>query len=848
MSAQVTFDTPLSWLDSMMGHGSSNGFDTTISSEPFYNNPFAGSSTNEHSPLLPTADPSRRTEPPHPGPSRTRGGSSTNAGSGKNAPRRRIRPKIALDPSQPLTAQGKPRARVYVACNQCRIRKTRCDGAKPVCYNCQKRPPEVGDCSYEVQPKRRGQDKQPGTRVRASTTSRPAKRKRVDGRTEDEEEASESGSAAHTSGGDESQPSSQPQPSSDNCSGLSTDVEESAEEYDPFPLVDLDPPSTDAELGLGRYAEELSIPARPSLQFTRETWWDALLTFYSTEDSSTEVEMIALTSEQRTSTVQRIVGDIRALFHSSIYWVSFINLPRFFDSLLSTTKRSAMQPGLVLSALAVGKFAQSSEVEQGAKGRAKAFKLLDLAHSSLEASLASGWVDIGLIQAAWLLVYFEVQAHPRQSCDRERSSLLLLDSLIRFFSLTTLDADLKGVQNSLHTSSSVPPIIPSIPPEQPSFPSSATPSYTGMTEPRVFPSPVTHLFSAGSSSMTPSSAAPCTPPFEPLVPDTIGSSTSPPPANSPCNCLALSLGHNCPSIRGIAPAWAGTLIWPENVSEGEFRKEEYRRLVWASVMVTASMNSYTAVLEDVQKTSLWIKDPQNYALLFPGEALAMHGVPVPPNSVWTLYLRSMLLLHSCVRKRADMSLSESQRAQFAMNAWLEIDALENALNQHTCDLERNMGFQAREMIFSARMCVSHEFQRYIPQIATGRLFYRDKAESWLRLRMIMAERMWQNLLAGIDAPALDYRKPLLIYWFMSHVVKAMVLWRADPTLTIALEASKTFGKRAEYLMLFWPSSEQRREWQKLRYELVEACIKSGIAPPDASLPSPIPRVQRTVAA
>ncbi len=107
-----------------------------------------------------------------------------------------------------------------------------------------------------------------------------------------------------------------------------------------------------------------------------------------------------------------------------------------------------------------------------------------------------------------------------------------------------------------------------------------------------------------------------------------------------------------------------------------------------------------------------------YALLFPGEALAIHGVPMQANNVWTLYLRSMLLLHSCVRKRADVSMNDFERAQFAMNAWLEIDELEDALNKHTCDLERNLGYQAREMIFSARMCVSHEFQRYIPQVAT----------------------------------------------------------------------------------------------------------------------------------
>ena len=35
----------------------------------------------------------------------------------------------------------------------------------------------------------------------------------------------------------------------------------------------------------------------------------------------------------------------------------------------------------------------------------------------------------------------------------------------------------------------------------------------------------------------------------------------------------------------------------------------------------------------------------------------------------------------------------------------------------------------------------------------------------------MAERLWQNLISGIDAPALDHRRPMLIYWHMSHVMK-----------------------------------------------------------------------------
>ena len=35
--------------------------------------------------------------------------------------------------------------------------------------------------------------------------------------------------------------------------------------------------------------------------------------------------------------------------------------------------------------------------------------------------------------------------------------------------------------------------------------------------------------------------------------------------------------------------------------------------------------------------------------------------------------------------------------------------------------------------------------------------------------------------------------------------------------------------------------EQRKEWQCLRYQLVEACLKSGIPPPDPTLPGPLPR-------
>ncbi|RPD69868.1 hypothetical protein L226DRAFT_575336 [Lentinus tigrinus ALCF2SS1-7] len=89
----------------------------------------------------------------------------------------RAKSKIALDPSQPLTVEGKPRERVFVACDRCRVRKLRCDGAKPSCFNCQR---VAGvKCFYDPTPKRRGQDRAPRTRsaVGQRKPRRPAVKK-----------------------------------------------------------------------------------------------------------------------------------------------------------------------------------------------------------------------------------------------------------------------------------------------------------------------------------------------------------------------------------------------------------------------------------------------------------------------------------------------------------------------------------------------------------------------------------------------------------------------------------------------------------------------------------------------
>jgi hypothetical protein len=97
---------------------------------------------------------------------------------------RKDKMRIELSADQPPTTQGHTRSRVYVACTQwcapsspsynhlsstfsSRVRKIRCDGAKPVCHHCCQR---GGDeqCTYDSLPKRRGPDRVQGARTRGA--------------------------------------------------------------------------------------------------------------------------------------------------------------------------------------------------------------------------------------------------------------------------------------------------------------------------------------------------------------------------------------------------------------------------------------------------------------------------------------------------------------------------------------------------------------------------------------------------------------------------------------------------------------------------------------------------------
>ncbi|KAG8884790.1 hypothetical protein FRB97_003311 [Tulasnella sp. 331] len=90
---------------------------------------------------------------------------------------------------------------------------------------------------------------------------------------------------------------------------------------------------------------------------------------------------------------------------------------------------------------------------------------------------------------------------------------------------------------------------------------------------------------------------------------------------------------------------------------------------------------------------------------------------VTPLSHWALWSRVMLLWFVCIRRvsrgRPHISLSGfsasspeaygdtmgQEDTEFAMRAWMETVAIEEALDAHNCKLEQTLWYQTREYIF-----------------------------------------------------------------------------------------------------------------------------------------------------
>ena len=86
------------------------------------------------------------------------------------------------------------------------------------------------------------------------------------------------------------------------------------------------------------------------------------------------------------------------------------------------------------------------------------------------------------------------------------------------------------------------------------------------------------------------------------------------PASSTCGCEKYTLKQQWPTVSLVAPLWQATAMWPqgEALAESEVRKEEGRRLVWSSVMLSAACGGTAFGIDgDAHRFNLYVEDYQN---------------------------------------------------------------------------------------------------------------------------------------------------------------------------------------------------------------------------------------------
>ncbi|KAF9778621.1 hypothetical protein BJ322DRAFT_1014096 [Thelephora terrestris] len=720
---------------------------------------------------------------------------------------RRKRQHIELSSNQPLTVKGTQRTRVYTACLPCRSRKTRCDGARPACKNCVNR--ASGDpCLYDEMPNRRGPDKDPGARQRAKILGLPSEPRRRRRNT------SESGA---TNDDLTQEDVVQDLPLHSNHCGSVSQHPDDAFDLPTYPNPHDHPPINGYDTPARPVAHDLqpklnhSSPTRlpgyngsnsppdsylyitspayvsaqqapsetyfdtsptiipgPSLSYTRQTWWDSLLTLYATSGDSLESVSLTLTHTQRESASNHILFDIKFLFRVAPPSFCFFNVPRFSSLFSNHSRLLEMQPSYILAMLALATFLQSSETGLGAEGRKRALRLRDEAQSAMEASVNAGRVNPDLAKAAWLIAFFEVCSHPRHSTQRVTSSMAMLDSLVGYMHLMTIDV---GDARVIRWPEGVLPIVPR--------PRRRTLSTLQTT-----------------------------------------------PSSDPCSCREQTLGQHWPLAANIVPSWTSTPAWPDESLEPEIQKEESRRLVWSSIQLFAEYNSYS-VARGTGVMDFALCKASNYAFLFPGEVTTG---PSARDTVWSIYFRATLLWNGCIGMRGEMNVSDSAKAKYAMEAWKESCELDNLLDHHTCDTERAFLFVGREFLFNVRTYISQEFRQVIPLAQSDSI--RRKAEEWLSHQAMLMNHLMESLpkVTGHSNGSLMYR-PFFVFWFMGQIFRALTSWSMDNSLLVALDVGKAITIPAEYLMSLFPCDSQRVTYESVREQLVAACISARIPPP-----------------
>ncbi|KAF8919453.1 hypothetical protein CPB85DRAFT_1276709 [Mucidula mucida] len=491
----------------------------------------------------------------------------------------------------------------------------------------------------------------------------------------------------------------------------------------------------------------------------------------------------SLNTEQRTwwddflrsYTLRDIGEELHYLFKSAPQHLSFINIEKFLERL--SNDPTSVQPSFVLAGMAMSTLMRSGG-NMPAPGKSisdqveRAMYLRTLAEHALDAAYESHWVDATLAEAALILTLFETSLHPEHDPRRIEQALLRLDNIIRLLTLTTLD---EGDRDVTRFSSRSVPCVP------PPMSNSSHPPIIG-----------------------PQSSCVCTPPDPARLPD--------------------------PSKTYVYP-----LPWDTNWTLNEMRDEECRRLCWSALGLAAQYSIQCAVEErDTSMPRLFICDPGNYALLFPGEAVdrvsppyRAADAPSPKDSVWALYCRSLLLWCFCdgIRRTSLFGTRDGEDlAEYAQESWNEAQAIQDALEAHQCNLDTTVMWMCKEYIYNCRMAITQALRRsvLVPEsVAPGPAFTPKQAEEWVYFQQEIVKRATFSIQQSGAANQLA-RRPYQATWFATQLALCLRLWNHDRTLYSALELGRAITYPLDFINTLWPCATHQHYCAELQKRLQAA--------------------------
>ncbi|KII92940.1 hypothetical protein PLICRDRAFT_679940 [Plicaturopsis crispa FD-325 SS-3] len=330
-------------------------------------------------------------------------------------------------------------------------------------------------------------------------------------------------------------------------------------------------------------------------------------------------------------------------------------------------------------------------------------------------------------------------------------------------------------------------------------------------------------------------------------------------APKPAKCTCIS--HNTLPADHFSSSWTYSPPWDPAWNPTEVRNEECRRLCWCALNLVAAFTAQCAVFQR-ETPDFFLANSANYALFFPGESMSHASAPThrgpspqsPKDSVWAIYCRSMLLWNFCLKLRKE-NCSDEDRAEYALEAWIETQAILDALETHICNLDTAILYMCREYIYkfvvlqlhrslplmgllcSSRMTITQTF-RSLQGLDSGSsiapVFNRKHAEEWLYYQAQVIQLVKQSVpQLGETQGHMLTRRPFQVGWFTSQLAICLSLWNHDHSLINALDLAKSILMPLDVLNALWPCPMQQNQCESLRKRLSEACTAAG-------LPQPLP--------